>query len=94
MNREELASWAAREWMRQAGLNTPMAKSIRNAKAQDRALKREYPKEKRSLSSRHSARMRLLKRQQAESEAALRAKREAEDRKFEQKRWDIATASR
>jgi len=94
MNREELAGWAAREWIKQAGHNTPMAKSIRNAKAQDRALKREYLKEKRSLASRHSARMRLLKRQQAESEAALREKREVQDREFEQKRWAIAMASR
>jgi len=94
MNPEELAGWAAREWIKQAVRNTPLAKSIRNAKAQDRLLKREYLKEKRSLASRHSARMRLLKRQQAESEAALRGKREAQDRKFEQKRWDIATGSR
>jgi len=89
MNREELASWAAREWIKQAVRNAPMAKSIRNGKAQDRALKREYLKEKRSLASRHSARMRLLKRQQAESEAAQREKRGVQDREFEERRLNF-----
>jgi len=90
MNREELAGWAAREWIKQAGRNTPMSKSIRNGKAQDRALRREYLKEKRSLASRHSARMRLLKRKQAGREAALREKRGGgQDREFEERRLNF-----
>jgi len=91
---DPLRAWAIEAWKKEVLRNLPAAKLARQLKAQDRLLKREYLKEKRSLASHHSERMRLLKRQQAESEAALREKREALDRELEQKRWEILTGYR
>jgi len=89
MNREELASWAAREWMRQAEHNTPLAKSIRNAKAEDRRIKREYLKEKRSLSSRSAAKSRVIRKHQIESEAALRKREMVRDAEMAERLWRL-----
>jgi len=89
MNREELASWAAREWIKQAVKRTPLARSIRNAKAQDRGLRQEYKKRMRSLASQNGARMRLLKKQQVEDAEVLLEKRVAQDAERERQLLDF-----
>jgi len=94
MNPEEYASWSAREWMKQAGNNTRLAKSIRRGKAQDQALKREHWAMRRSLAAEHGAKMRSLRKQQAENGEAIRKRREASDREFEERRWDLLIGSR
>jgi len=94
MNPEEFASWSAREWVKQAGDNTPLAKSIRRGKAQGQALKREHRAMRRSLAAEHGAKMRSLRKQQVETAEAIRKRREASDREFEQRRWDLLIGSR
>jgi len=94
MNPEEFASWSAREWMKRAGNNTPLAKSLRRGKAQDQALKRGHRAMRRSLAAEHGAKMRSLRKQQAENGEAIRKRREASDREFEQKRWDLLVGKR
>lgn len=89
MNREEFASWAAREWVKQAGHNTGLAKSIRNGKAGHRALKKESLKLRRSLAADHGAKMRALKKQQAENEDAMRKRWAEIEAAAEKRRWDF-----
>jgi len=89
MNQEELASWAARD-----GLNTPLARSIRNAKAEDRRIKREYLKEKRSLASRSAAKSRSIRKHQIESEAALRKREMIREAEMAEKCWALIMDSR
>jgi len=89
MNREEFASWAAREWVRQAGHNTGLAKSLRSAKAGHRALKKESLKLRRSLASEHGAKMRALKKQQAENEDAMRKRWAEIEAAADKRRWDF-----
>jgi len=93
-NDELLSAWAAREWMKQAGNNTPLAKSIRRGKAQAQALKREHRAMRRSLAAEHGVKMRSLRKQQAENAEAMRKRREASDREFEQRRWDLLVGKR
>jgi len=94
MNQEELASWAAREWIKQAMLNTPLTKSIRNAKAEDRRIKRAYLKEKRSLASRSAAKSRSIRKLQIESEAALRKREMVRDAEMAERLWDLIVSSK
>jgi len=89
LNREEFASWAARAWVKQAGNNTPLAKSIRSGKAGHRALKKESLKLRRGLAADYGAKMRALKKQQAENEDAMRRKWAELDAAAEKKRWDF-----
>jgi len=89
LNREEFASWAAREWVKQAGHNTGLAKSIRNGEAGHRALKKESLKLWRSLAGEHGAKMRALKKQQAENEDAMRRRWAELDAAAEKRRWDF-----
>jgi len=94
MNHEEFASWAAREWVKQAGNNTPLAKSIRSAKVGNQAMKREHKAIRRSLSAKHAAKSRANRKRQVEAELALK-KREAErEEEMAKRRWDLIIGSR
>jgi len=89
LNREEFASWAAREWVRQAGHNTGLAKSLRSAKAGHRALKKESLKLRRSLAAEHGSKMRALKKQQAVAETVMRKRWAEIDATAEKRRWEF-----
>jgi len=77
MNREEYAAWVQAAWERDLLKRTPLSKVILSTKAGNRAIKREYLKEKRALASRSAAKSRSIRKRQIESEMALR-KREVE----------------
>jgi len=94
MNREEFASWAAREWVKQAAHNTELGKSIRSAKAGNQGMKREHKAVRRSLAAKHAAKSRAIRKRQVEAELALR-KREAErEAEMDARRWDLIIGSR
>jgi len=94
MNQEELAGWAAREWVKQAGHNTPLAKSIRNGKAQDRLLKRQYLKKKRALASRSAAKSRSIRKHLIEAEVALRKWEMVREAEMAERLWDFIVGSK
>jgi len=94
MINEEFRAWAVREWVRQAGNNTPLAKSIRSAKAGSQAMKREHKAVRRSLAAKHAAQARAIRKQSADAELALK-KREAErEAEMDKRRWDLIIGSR
>jgi len=89
VNNDQLLSWVVSQWEKEAIKRTPLAKSIRAGKAQDRALKLEYRKRLRSLASQNGAKMRALKLKQVADAQALREKRAAVDAELERRRWDL-----
>jgi len=89
MNDDTFRAWALEQWQREAIKRTPLGRSIRNAKAQSRVLKREHKAMLRSLAARNGARLRLVRKQQAESEEAMRKRRAAADAKLEQQLWGL-----
>jgi len=94
MTSDEFHAWAVREWVRQAGNNAPLAKSIRSAKAGTQAMKREHKAIRRSLASKHAAQARAIRQRHADAELALK-KREAErEEKMAERRWDLLIGSR
>jgi len=94
MTSDEFHAWAVREWVRQAGDNTGLARSIRSAKAGSQAMKREHKAIRRSLAAKHAAQSRAVRKQSADAESALR-KREAErEEEMAKRRWDLIIGSR
>jgi len=94
MTSDEFHAWAVREWIKQAENNTPLAKSIRSAKAGNQAMKREHKAIRRSLAAKHAGRVRAIRKRQVEAELALK-KREAEREEIMAKRrWDLIIGSR
>jgi len=85
MNNDQLLSWVVSQWQKR----TPLAKSIRQGKAQARVLRKEYKRRMRSLASQNGAKMRLLKKQQVEDAEVLREKRAAQDAERERRLWDF-----
>jgi len=94
MNHEEFASWAAREWVKQAGNNTPLAKSIRSAKAGNQAMKREHKAIRRSLSAKHAAKSRVNRKCQVEAELVLKTREAAREAEMAERRWRLLIDSR
>jgi len=92
-NADEFHAWAVREWVKQAGNNTPLAKSIRSAKVGSQAMKREHKAVRRSLAAKHAGRIRAIRKRQVDAESALR-KREAErEAEMDKRRWDLIIGS-
>jgi len=89
LNNDLFRSWAIRQWEKEAIKRTPLAKSIRSAKAQDRALKLEYKKRLRSLTAQNGAKMRSLKMKQAADAQALREKQTVMDAERKRREWDL-----
>jgi len=77
---DPLRAWAAQVLEREIRHNTPAAKAKRERLAGDRAIKKEYLRKKRSLAAQHSARMRALRKAEAERQADM-----------ERRRWDLLT---
>jgi len=88
MTDDELRAWAVQEWIKQAGNNTPLAKSIRNGKAQGQALKKKHKAMLRSLAAQNGATMRVLRKKQVADALALKEKHAAADAELEQRRWN------
>jgi len=94
MNREEYAAWVQAAWEKEVLKSTPLAKSIRSAKAGNQAMKREHKAIRRSLSVKHAAKSRANRKRQVEAELALK-KREAErEAEMDKRRWDLIIGSR
>jgi len=94
MTSDEFHAWAVREWAKQAAHNTELGKSIRSAKAGNQAMKREHKAIRRSLSAKHAAKSRAIRKCQVEAELALK-KREAErEEEMAERRWDLIIGSR
>jgi len=86
-NNDELRAWAAREWIKRAGNNTPLSRSIRAGKARDQALKRRHKAMLRSQAAQSGARTRALKIKQAADALALKEKLALADAEFDRRRW-------
>jgi len=89
LNREEFAAWVQAAWEKDALKRTPLAKSIRIAKAGNQAMKREHKAVRRSLVAKHGSAIRALKKQQSENEEAMRRKWAELDAAAEKRRWDF-----
>jgi len=89
MNREEYAAWVQAAWEKEVLKRTPLAKSLRSAKAGNQAMKREHKSVRRSLAAGHGSKMRALKKQQVEDEAAMRKRWAALDAESEERRWRL-----
>jgi len=94
MNREEYAAWVQAAWIKEAMKNMPVAKAARQLKAGRVESRKAWASARRSLAAKHGAKMRSLRKQQAENGEAIRKRREASDREFEQRRWDLLIGSR
>jgi len=89
VNNDQLLSWVVSQWQREAIKRTPLARSIRAAKAQNRALKLEYKKRLRSLTAQNGAKMRALKMKQAADAQVLKQKQVVLDAESERWLWDF-----
>jgi len=89
MNREEYAAWVQAAWEKDVLKRAPLGKSIRSAKAGHRALKKESLKLRRGLAADYGAKMRALKKQQAENEDAMRRRWAELDAAAEKRRWEF-----
>jgi len=88
MTNDELRSWAMKALEREIIRSTPAARSRRAFQADQREIKREHAKRLRSLAAKSGAKMRLLKRKQADDEEAMRKRRVAADAAREKQLWD------
>jgi len=69
--------------------NTPAAKAKRAYQSSQREFKRGALRRRRSLAAEHGAKMRVLKKKQAEDTEVLRRRREAAEAESEQRRWEF-----
>jgi len=89
MTNDEFRSWAMKALEKEIVRSMPAAKARRALQATQRESKKESLKLRRSLATQQASRMRILKRQQAESEDAMRRRWAEIDAAAEQKRWDF-----
>ena len=94
MNGEEYAAWVQAAWEKDVLKRTPLAKSIRSAKAGNQAMKREHKAIRRGLVAEHGSKMRSLRKRQSENEEAMRKRWAELDAKSEERRWDLIIGSR
>jgi len=87
MTNDEFSSWALKAWEKEVLLNMPVAKLARQLKASQRESKKAMVSARRSLAASQASSQRKLNQRLAELERASSARREAQDRELEEKRW-------
>jgi len=94
LNREEFAAWVQAAWEKDALKRTPLAKSIRSAKAGSQAMKREHKAIRRSLAAKHAAQARAIRQRHADAELALKKREAAREAEMDKRRWDLLMGQR
>jgi len=89
MNREEYAAWVQAAWEREVLKNMPMAKAVRQLKADSRESRKALASARRSMVASQAATQRKLHQRQADIEREFRERREANDREFAERRWRV-----
>ncbi len=89
MNREEYAAWVQAAWEKDVMRKAPGAKAGRSLRAGLVQSKKNELRARRSLASREAASKRKLNQRLADLERASRERREASDREFDEKRWQL-----
>jgi len=91
---ELLRAWAVKAWEKEVIRNMPMAKATRRLKADSRESKKALASARRSMAAQQASNQRKLHQRQADIARVSRERREASDREFEQRRWDLIIGSR
>jgi len=94
MNREEYAAWVQAAWEKEVLKSTPLARSIRSAKAGNQAMKREHKATRRSLAAKHAAQSRAIRQRHADAEVALRKRESEREAEMVEKRWRLLMGNR
>jgi len=89
MNREECAAWVQAAWVKDVMGKTPGAKLVRQLKASQRESKKAIVRAGRSLAASQASSQRKLNQRLADFERVSRERREAQDREFEERRWEL-----
>jgi len=89
MTNDELLIWAMKAWEKEVIRNSPAAKAGRSLRASQRESRKDMARAKRSLAASEASSKRKLTQHLAELERASRERREASDREFEERRWDL-----
>jgi len=89
MTNEEFGAWAMKAWEAEVLKNLPAAKATRQLKASQRDSRKAMARSRRSLAASQASSQRKLNQRLADIERASRERREAQDREFEERRWDL-----
>jgi len=89
MTNDELRAWAVKAWGKEVIRNSPGAKAGRSLRASLSQSKKDMARARRSLAASEAASKRKLNQRLADIERASRERREASDREFEERRWDL-----
>jgi len=94
MINDPLRAWAIEAWQKEVLRNLPSVKLARQLKVSQRESKKDLARARRSLLASQSSSKRKLDQRLADLERASRGRREAQDREFAEKQWEILRASR
>jgi len=94
MMTNELQAWAMKAWEKEVVRNSPGVKLARQLKASQRESKKDMARARRSMLASQASSKRKLNQHLAELERASRERREAQDREFEERRWDLIMGSK
>jgi len=86
----EFHDWAVEAWKRGVLKNMPAARATRELKASQRESRKALASARLSLAASQAASQRKLNQHLAEAEKVFRDRREAQDRKFDELRWQLA----
>jgi len=89
MNNEEFHVWAMDHWKAEVLRNLPGAKARRAGQISQRESNKSLAKAWRSLAAQQAAQKRKFNTRLAEIEQKSRDRREAQDREFEERWWDL-----
>jgi len=89
MINEELSAWAMKAWEREVLKNLPAAKAVRQLKVSLSQSRKDMARARRSLAASQASSKRKLDQRLAGLELASRELREASDRKFEERCWNL-----
>jgi len=89
MTNDELRAWAMKAWEKEVIQNSPAAKASRSLRANLSQSKKDMARARRSLSASQASSKRKLNQRLVDLERASRERREASDREFEERRWQL-----
>jgi len=92
-NDELLRSWAVEAWKKEVLKNMPSARLVRQLKAGQRESKKSLASARRSMAAQQASTQRKLNQRLADIARTAVERRQAIDREFEAKRWDLITRS-
>jgi len=89
MINDELRAWAMKAWEAEVVRNLPATKARRAGQVAQRESNKALARVRRSLAAQQASTKRKLNTRLAEIEQEFRDRREAQDREFEERRWQL-----